>query len=78
MIVTFQASLVELSPNCAGYPAMAVGLCGFSHCVRRSCLARECLRCDPDPVACLTSDQDQPCPRVSVCLCERHDKVPKR
>lgn len=78
LIVIFQLNLRKLSPNCAGRPAMAAGPCGFSHCSRRSCLAKECLRCDPDPVAGLMSDQDQPCPRVSVCLCERHDKVSKR
>lgn len=70
--------MAELSPNRAAYPAMAVGLCGLSHCVRRSCLAKECLCCGRDPVTGLTSDQDQPCPCVSVRPCERHDKVSKR
>ena len=76
--VTPRANLLELSPNCAERPTMVARLCGFSHCVRRTCLAKECLRCGPDPVAGLTSDQDQPSPCVSVCLCERHDKVSKK
>lgn len=63
-IVASEANLPALNPNCAENPVMVVGLCGFSHCVRRSCLAKECLRSDPDPVTGLTSDQDQPC------LCE--------
>lgn len=54
--------------NCAENPVMVVKLCGFSHYVSRSCLAKECLRSDPDPVAGLTSDQDQLWLCVCVCV----------
>lgn len=64
-----KANVQELSTNCEEAPAMVVGLYRFSHCVRRSCLAKECLRRDPDPVRDLTSDQDQLCLCSSACIC---------
>lgn len=68
MILTFKENLLECSPNCEDNPLMVVGFCGFSHCVRWSCLAKECLRSNPDPVTGLTSDQDQLCLCMSVCV----------
>lgn len=77
-----KANVQELSTNCEEAPAMVVGLYRFSHCVRRSCLTKECLRRDPDPVRDLTSDQDQLClcssACICACVCRRHDKVSKR